>query len=171
MQNTLLARLFGVVFVVLGVFALSKGLRDLRLAQASPEWPQVQGVIEQSQVAESKTKGKTNYYADIRYRYDVEGTAHSSGRVAFGSYQSTDRTPHEALVARYPAGSPVTVYYQPDAPESAVLEPGAAGQAWMMPGFGVAFILAGIGVAALLPRFARKSSSIADASPQPEQAT
>ena len=164
MQNTLLARLFGVVFVLLGAFALVKGLRDVQLAHASPQWPQVQGVVEQSQVAESKTKGKTNYYADIRYRYEVAGAAHTSDRVAFGGYQSTDRTPHEAQVAKYPAGSTVTVYYQPDAPDMAVLEPGASGQAWLMPGFGAAFIVAGLVAAFVFPRMSRKSGDVGQTS-------
>ena len=167
MQNTLLARVCGAAFLLLGAFALVKGFRDLQLAQASPQWPQAQGVIEQSQVAESKTKGKTNYYADIRYQYDVGGTVHSSDRVAFGGYQSPDRAPHEAVVARYPVGSAVTVFYQPEAPELAVLEPGASGSSWIMPGFGVAFAVVGIGMAVLLPLWSGKNSRNAEAPAQP----
>ena len=56
-----------------------------------------------------------------------------------GGSASAAGTPQE-IVARYPKGTPVKVFYNPQHPEKSVLEPGASG-AGMWAAFGVLCLL------------------------------
>jgi hypothetical protein len=156
LHRLVFTRLAPLVFVLLGLFALYKGGRDLQWAQASPNWPTVTGIVEHSQVAESVDKGKKSYYADVVYRYEVQGTAHQAKQIAFGDYRSSDPAPYQEIISRYPVGANVKIYYQPDVPEVAVLEPGVSRQAYIIPGFGIALSLIGIVGAIVLPRWTQR---------------
>jgi hypothetical protein len=50
------------------------------------------------------------------------------------------------IAKRYPVGTAVTVYYSPENPLLATLEPGIAREAWWLPGAGAAFLLFGLAV-------------------------
>lgn len=58
----------------------------------------------------------------VLYRYGVSGREHESRRIVFVD-RARGRTRSE-LAAEYPEGRRVTVRYDPDDPETAVLEPG-----------------------------------------------
>lgn len=66
--------------------------------------------------------------ADVEYTYTAAGVAYRSNRIALGSKFYASRA---ALVRnaaqRYQAGEPVQVFYNPDDPAEAVLEPRAVG--------------------------------------------
>jgi hypothetical protein len=57
-------------------------------------------------------------YADIVYRYTVEGRAFESWRMTVGGHSTNLR-----LLSRYPVGSSVTAYVDPQDPSYAVLDP------------------------------------------------
>ena len=65
---------------------------------------------------------------------------------------SNDPSHAQGIVERYPKGIAVAVRYRPSDPETAVLEPGLQGQAWFVPGFGLVFLLLGVGLVVALPR-------------------
>jgi hypothetical protein len=85
---------------------------------------QTQGTVASSQVLTSHgRKGSTHYRAWIDYSYSVNGRAYQSHRYRYDS----DPENHQAivdLVAAHPAGSPITIYYDPNHPVDAVLSPG-----------------------------------------------
>jgi hypothetical protein len=67
-------------------------------------------------------------FADIVYEYRVKGKTYKGSRVSIGEDLGDHDVEH--TIARYPAGSKVTVYYNPDKPGQAVLETGAPEGVW-----------------------------------------
>lgn len=59
----------------------------------------------------------------IHYEYSVDGKIYESNVVNYGNTGSSNRSFAEGYVNRYPVGKPVLVYYDPQQPEKAVLEP------------------------------------------------
>src|SRR5262249_20224359 len=104
--------------------------RNLVNGAASNTWPTAEGKVISSNVRTSKRQlprsgiDETVYQADVHYEYAVAGRRYSSSRVSFSGYGPGDRSHADNIVNRYPAGSPVTVFYSPDAPETSVLERG-----------------------------------------------
>ena len=99
---------------------------DVRDARRSTSWPRVEGTVSESYVSESysRTNRRTSYRPNIYYTYSVGGTPYGSYTIAFGLATSSSVAAEDA-VRRYPRASAVQVYYDPDRPQVAVLEPGA----------------------------------------------
>ena len=72
------------------------------------------------------------------YRIVVADSRYSSDNVSFGQY-SGNRSHAEEIVAKYPVGSRVTVYYDPEDVATAVLEPGVTWSSYLLIGMGVLF--------------------------------
>ena len=122
-----LIRLFiGLAFLLVAAGTLWWGATTVRNASASRDWTAVPGTITVSQVAISTDEDGTTYSADVQYKYVVNDRWRAADTVHFGEYGSGSRSHAEKIVARYPPGSPVTVYYNPDDPDTAVLEPGVS---------------------------------------------
>ncbi|MBT3287897.1 MAG: DUF3592 domain-containing protein [Victivallales bacterium] len=152
--------------LLIGVVTLFFGFRGVRAARASTAWPMSEGAITSSEVKKStnrRTSGgrtyrtSTTYRADVKYSYSIDGKSHVGDRVAFGDYGSSTPSRARGIVAKYPLGTKVDVFYDPSSPNESVLEPGMKIQALFLPAFGVAFALAGVGVLIFLPRAARKA--------------
>ena len=126
-----------VVIAGIGAFFLVFSGRRVLLAARSWSWPQVQGTVVNSYVmttsanlAAGRGSGHTSYL-EVVYQYTVGGNTYESKRWAFDlrhpKYGS--RSPasgklmwHESeLLAAYPDGSPITVYYDPKKPASSVV--------------------------------------------------
>lgn len=156
-RKFIFTRVFPLIFIVIGIGVAFFGIRGLVRANASVDWPACLGEVTASSVerrssAESKTRKSTTYHARIRYAYDVDGSTFSGSRVAYGDYGAGNRSHAERIVERYPEGKDVTVYYMPEDPEESLLEPGLKGQAWFLPGFGLAFVAIGTLLAVFVPR-------------------
>jgi hypothetical protein len=75
------------------------------------------------------------------------------GRVRFGDgWNSSNVTAARRVVARYPVGQAVQVYYNPANPEEATLEAGSSGDAWISIAFGGIFAAVGVLALAFMPR-------------------
>ncbi len=64
--------------------------------------------------------------AKVAYDYTVDGTPFSGNTVRFGNHAGA-LAKAEADVAKYPAGAPVEVYYDPAKPQTSTLESGQSG--------------------------------------------
>jgi len=64
----------------------------------------------------------TTYSAVITYRYAVNGQNYTSDRYWYAGSGSGYQSDAQNTVNRYPAGAQVTVYYNPDKPDEAVLD-------------------------------------------------
>ena len=125
-------RVVGTGIVGIGVLTAYGTVRmRLKTAQAH-KWPTVTGTIVSSEL-ESKTEDHSRkpirtYGAAIRYAYEVDGKAYESDQIQLGGTSETSQPGEfERMVARYPEGMRVTVYYDPDDPATATIEPGALG--------------------------------------------
>lgn len=113
-----------VAFAWFGVRTLVKYFRARKTVRASMGWPAVQGRVLEAYVGHHSDDEDTVYYPVVRYAYTVAGQEYTSDQIAFGPEvaSSMDALQAEKTVARYPEGSLVTVYYNPDNPQEAVLE-------------------------------------------------
>ena len=101
-------------------------LRVRRAMEASKAWVKVEGDIVRSEakIPPSHTSDdQSDVDPVVLYRYRVGDQIHQGGRVKFGGQPSLSRAMAETLVAKYPPGVRVDVYYDPLDPNSAVLEP------------------------------------------------
>ena len=128
------------VFLAGLLFAVT-GYLDIREAEDSLAWPVAEGVITKSYVerkrSDSKSAGqqvigsaKYTYSPTVRYRYDVAGRPYTGVRIGVVNvFKSGDhgRSWANSVVARYPVGKHVMVYFHPDTPAKAVLSPGREG--------------------------------------------
>lgn len=145
--NFLFTILFGSVFALIGGGLMFFGVMDSVKAASSNSWPTVRGTILSSEISSSTdSDSDTTYTSDIRYSYSVGGSPIEGSQVLFGEGSTSDYDAVQKLVDRYPEKSLVTVYYNPDDPTEAVLEPGF--NAWLLLplGIGGVFLLVGLGV-------------------------
>lgn len=141
--------IFGLLFTVIGYFvAFWFGKPILDNAKASQTWPKTAGEITHSSVSTSRSrsngKNKTLYSFDVTYNYQVKGEKFTSSNVFFGGdASSSDSSGAYQITRRYPTGAKVDVFYDPKNPGSAVLEPGAHWQSYLVYGIGLLFLLVG----------------------------
>ena len=126
-----IAWIFGLVFLLLGLVFLIVGLVATKRAQTAQLWPSIPGTVDRTDVVQhedSDSDGFTSvtYEPVVEYSYSVMGQPFTGKRIAFGTNRYDYKKAQE-IVTRYPAGSRVNVYYNPDKPKDAVLETVAAG--------------------------------------------
>ncbi len=101
-------------------------LRLRRDMEASRAWIKIDGniVVSEVKIPLSHTSDdQSDVDAVVRYRYVVGGQNRESDRIKFGGQPSLSLGFADTLVAKYPVGRQVDVYYDPKDPKSAVLEP------------------------------------------------
>lgn len=113
------------ILTLLGALLAGVAAWSAILGYRASRWPQVGGVV-QSSYAETVGRGKGRHReARITYNYEVSGHLYSSDRLSFSAGQVVDFGPQpDDMVAMYPSGAAVTVYYSPSDPSTAVLRPG-----------------------------------------------
>lgn len=123
----------GIGFLVLGVIWIPIAISAYVKVTASTNWPNVMGTITQSDIEKSlvrvKFQGmKESYKARVKYSYSVESRTYFGDKVAlYTANASTDPALANGLVAKYPVGKSVQIYYDPREPSVAVLETGSTG--------------------------------------------
>ncbi len=152
-----MARLFPLLFTLVGGVVAYLGVGDLFAAKASQDWPTVRGVIISSSVERQDDRGSsdrdsTTYHAQIIYEFWVDEMKFTGDRVAFGEFGSSDPAHARRIVSRYPNGESVAVYYSEADPTECLLEPGIKAQAWFLPGVGLLFFIVGIFLVVYIPR-------------------
>jgi hypothetical protein len=129
-----LATLAGLAITSYGIYLIVKS-RQARF------WPTVQGRILDSRVREVLDDGAPTFDAYILYEYSVNDVNLRSNVWRLGVGSSSFMGFAKRAVAKYPIGATVTVYYNPDKPNDAMLETGNASWAFLV--FGLAFFLGG----------------------------
>jgi hypothetical protein len=146
-----------ILFSGIGILLILLNQRAKKKASQSQSWPKTTGTIVKSRVAtessvfggdDAQGESQPMYLADIEYTYRVGDMVYTSKRVAFGGksqYSKPLKAEEEA--ARYPEGKSVTVFYNPEKHQEAVLEQSAKGSGVLLIA-GIVFLA--IGVIALL---------------------
>jgi Protein of unknown function (DUF3592) len=121
-----------ILVAILGVVSF---VRTRLLANASKRWPSVSGTITTSSVVEEQIEDDGDkdrsvlrkiyrYQVDLRYAYRVDQRDHVGISVGLGWTPVYGlREQAETAASRYRPGDNVPVYYDPDHPATAVLEP------------------------------------------------
>lgn len=146
-------RIFPFPFLLGGVALLFIGGQSVIDGVSSRNWNKAEGVIEISSVVEKtrsgKKKARKSFKPEISYTYTVDGERHFGDRIVFGptSYYTLLRGNRERareVVAKYPEGSTVSVFYSPNNHSHCVLEAGLQFTACVKPVLGFAFMMAGV---------------------------
>jgi hypothetical protein len=122
----------GVGLLVAGIVLAKVFETDVSTAVESKSWPSVQGEILSSEIVLEK-RHMESVHKDVSvpkvlYAYTVDGTRHEGRRIRFhhsGQDAFLGRPQVEKLIAGYPVGKTVPVYYDPGDPSESVLERGA----------------------------------------------
>jgi hypothetical protein len=123
--------------ILAAILSVVSFVRTRRLAGASAGWPTAPGTITASGVIEELIEDKSSddksivrkihrYQVDLRYAYEV-GKRDFVGTTANWGWTGIYglRELAEKAAGQYRQGQPVTVYYDPEQPGNAVLEPGS----------------------------------------------
>lgn len=118
--------LFAVIFFVSGLMAylyITKPIAED--AEASKAWPTVEGVITHAELDKSRNHDRKEMYsADIKYNYVVDGKQYSSSVVSAADSKTSMKNSVKMTLRKYAEGKKVVVHYDPEFPNSAVLETG-----------------------------------------------
>ncbi len=134
----------GFLLFLVGAFGLFVIIQQWLIGYSSLNWQTTQGKIITSQAVACVHKYFPNRYkAKIVYEYFANGSLYSSDNITF----TTDSViiycgNAEKVMAIYPLGMSVLVYYDPDNPENSVLRP--SGTSFMSIGISLAMFIYGI---------------------------
>ncbi|MDR3466012.1 MAG: DUF3592 domain-containing protein [Xanthobacteraceae bacterium] len=140
--------------IVLGALGVRAYLQTRRKLQASASWPTAAGTITVSEAiafqnTETDDPGRetvtTQYRVDIAFTYKVGGQEYHSDTWKWGwtrIYGGPEQP--QAIAAAYPVGKRVQVFYDPNEPSTAVLEPGNPQGSLVQLVFGLVFGLGGL---------------------------
>jgi uncharacterized protein DUF3592 len=103
----------GTVFLGAGCLCLYWGIGELLEANDARGWPSSAG-----RIVESYESGEAPH---ITYEYPVEGETLQSTRLFIGEYKGIE-SHAKALVAEYPEGAAVPVFFNPEEPTASVLQ-------------------------------------------------
>ncbi|MCB1022020.1 MAG: DUF3592 domain-containing protein [Acidobacteria bacterium] len=150
-----IVRWFGYFCLLAGAAMTAFGVYFVQLADASADWPSVQGQIDAVRVRVHTLHGGRNsvrteadrmYYPEVTYSYSVDGAGYTSTRYALGESQDWHNHREQAVEAAkaFQAGQPIAVYYDPADAASAVLAPGGTGGSWVPLLLGIFFLGTGL---------------------------
>ena len=137
-------QVFLVGLIGLGVFLL--GVFKVRKLRASQSWAVAMGTIVESSVQESFNRGSDDlpdswsYTPVIRYQFQAQGQTIVGDRSGFDRKSYSKKPDAQAVVARYPRGAQVNVFFDPEKPADSVLQR-TSGSAWVFVVVGLVALL------------------------------
>jgi hypothetical protein len=138
---------FAGLFIAIGCFVVVVGVRMCREARVTWTWPSTEGVVRDTEVVETFCAQNSNkvFQPVVKYEYLVNERRHTGKRIKIVDIASGSKYAHR-VVASYPVGAKITVYYNPNSPEEAVLRRGNDGNTIGIPFLGLFFVLVGAGI-------------------------
>jgi len=106
------------------IAAFNEARRQLNLARArcAASWPTTAGTVLKSKVVRRISRYGPYFSLDLTYRYHVGGKTYDASAVQFGPNYFRKEDVPRSWAAKYPAGSSVSVRYDPNDPRTAALE-------------------------------------------------
>jgi hypothetical protein len=135
--------IFALVFGAIGVAIMLAGVNTYIKGNKARDWAIAQGKVVTSQVNRS-VGGKLTFSGWVVYDYSIMGQSYRSQTVTTAelmNIQSTGKAEAYAKVAKYPVGTTVSVYYDPNDPKRSVLEIVGDSSLLMLGGIFVIFAL------------------------------
>ena len=125
----LIVGIIGFVLLLLNVIFLGILFFMRRKMAAVSQWPSTMGSVIMSTLDRRSSDDGYTDYPLVQYSYQVGGQAYQGMKIAPGP--EVGGTGAGKVVARYPAGAQVMVFYNPQNPSEAVLETKAPAQ-WIL---------------------------------------
>ncbi len=115
-----------IVFFFIGLLAYQYITKPMaEEAEASKSWPTVDGIITLSKLNKSRdTDGKEMYSANVQYDYVVDGKGFNGSSISTLDGSTSMKSSVKKTLRKYAEGKTVLVHYDPEFPNSAVLETG-----------------------------------------------
>ena len=131
MKTELLLAIGIIVFVlfILNIVFLTILFFMRRRMAAVSQWPATMGNVIMSTIQRRSSEDGYTDYPVVQYSYQVAGQSYQSDKLAPGP--EVGGSGARKVVAKYPAGAQVMVFYDPQNPSEAVLERTAPAQ-WLM---------------------------------------
>lgn len=121
--------IIGFVLLILNVVFLGVIYFTRRKMAVVSQWPSTMGTVMMSRTETRSSGDRYTDYPVVQYSYQVAGRAYQSLKLAPGP--EVGGSGAWKVVAKYPAGAQVMVFYNPQNPSEAVLERKAPAQ-WLM---------------------------------------
>ncbi len=128
-----------VLFVFAGLATSVWGWIMMSKGRKTRHWPATEGTIEES----SPTSKNDELMPHIEFSYKVMDIRYRRV-MEFASGTHPSRELSASYTRKYPVGARVEVFYDPEQPERAALEPGAGRDDWLIFAIGVSATLFGI---------------------------
>lgn len=127
------------LFIVAGLMATLWGMSIIARARKTQRWPMVEGMIETS----SPSSEDNDLLPHILFSYAVDTHTYQHAlKFPGGTQPSPELT--ASYTRKYSVGAKVSVYYNPQQPDQATLEPGLARGDWMILAIGITAMAFGI---------------------------
>jgi hypothetical protein len=112
------------VLAGLGVHLGRRARRTAAVREAAAAWAQTAGTVLSTTIRVRRVGQSRSEIPVVIYSYSVDGHPYQSHRVRAGDETGQIKVIGDAssMLDRYPVGSNVTVYYDPDDPANAALE-------------------------------------------------
>jgi cytoskeletal protein RodZ len=159
-MKPLLLSVLSTIAVILGVVGLGVlvwGFLRMRQTARTKNWPTTQGTIRSSTVTSReapplrqeesydddapKPKPQVLYRPRVEYTYTVDGQTYTGTALGRDMVEVSSSQHAKTHAARYVPRAPVTVFYDPNDPSQALLEPGVQATSWAIPGAGAACLI------------------------------
>jgi hypothetical protein len=125
--------------LMLGGLPLGFGVWQLYRELAPRGWPQVSGTVVTTRIDKQPIRNGYQYVPFIDYKFCYKDQTFTSSRRRAGNYISGQNEDAEAVIARYPVGSSVTVFVNPKSPGKSALEYGTTPLSWIFIVIGLVF--------------------------------
>ncbi len=141
MYGTVVAAILALVGAIYSIWSV----RDMGLAIESRDWPITPGVVTACKLlTRTNSESGDTYRVALSYLYSVQGSPFIAERLRFGDGWTIWKSGVERIMRKYAEGTAVTVRYDPDRPDEAVLEPGMNGFIVYKMTFGVLLLVGGV---------------------------
>jgi len=122
-----------VIVLAMGVFLLVERGTLLQRGLATEQWPEVQGQLLQAEFTKvSSGRVRPGWRMILVYRYEVDGRSFESSWIRRNEpSRRLNSEEREQAEARFDPGSAISVYYNPEQPDQAVIETGFGRRAWL----------------------------------------
>ncbi|MCC7375016.1 MAG: DUF3592 domain-containing protein [Verrucomicrobiales bacterium] len=144
---TLFMRVFLGVPILMGFAMLLVGSQNLLQAAQSRTWTSTRGAwlrdIPTNQVAGIDAVREHRGF-DYVYQYSMPSGPRYECTRWFGQGTASGNNSDAEIETEFPRGQPLTVFYNPKEPDTAVLSPGIRRFAYILPGAGLGFMLFGV---------------------------
>jgi len=124
MKNMTGFTIFISIFFIIGFAVLGSGIYTLIKSTQSKDWPTVPAFISKCDFHESSDDDGTSYRVSVRYDYEVQGTAYSGKRIAFGYAGSSNERKQREIYSKLKNSAQIEVKYNASNPAESTIVSG-----------------------------------------------